>query len=111
MQVHIAPRMAPMDIMRIVLSSTLRPVMEIPRIKMRFKMTRHSPAANRRICALDKIMFISSIIFVSLTAGYGLYQSVLSVLSVSPVSPVLFVSVSVSSVLSSDSIGVIVGSV
>ena len=98
MQVHIAPRMAPMDIMRIVLSGTLRPVMEIPRIKMRFKIAKHSPAANRRICALDKMMFISSIVSISLTAGYGLYQSVLSVLSGS-------------SVLSSDSIGVIVGSV
>ena len=91
-----------MDIMRIVLSGTLRPVMEIPRIKMRFKIAKHSPAANRRICALDKMMFISSIVSISLTAGYGLYQSVLSV------SPVLFVSVSV---LSSDLIGVIVGSV
>ena len=91
-----------MDIMRIVLSGTLRPVMEIPRIKMRFKIAKHSPAANRRICALDKMMFISLIVSISLTAGYGLYQSVLSV------SPVLSVSVSV---LSSDLIGVIVGSV
>ena len=95
-----------MDIMRIVLSGTLRPVMEIPRIKMRFKIAKHSPAANRRICALDKMMFISSIVSISLTAGYGLYQSVLSVLFGSSV-----LSVSVSSVLSSDSIGVIVGSV
>lgn len=97
-----------MDIMRIVLSGTLRPVMEIPRIKMRFKMAKHSPAANRRICALDRSMFISSIVFIWLTAGYELYQSVLSMLFVLSV-PVL--SVPVPSVLSSDSIGVIVGSV
>lgn len=85
-----------MDIMRIVLSGTLRPVMEIPRIKMRFKMAKHSPAANRRICALDRIVFISSIVSIWLTAGYEFYQSVF---------------VSVLSVPSSDSIGVIVGSV
>lgn len=84
-----------MDIIRIVLSGTLRPVMEMPKIKMRFKMARHSPAANRMICALDKVMFISSIVSIWLTAGYELYRFVLSV----------------SSVLSSDSIGVIVGSV
>lgn len=51
-----------MDIIRIVLSGTLRPVMEIPRIKMRFKIAKHSPAANRMICALDMMMFISLIV-------------------------------------------------
>ena len=61
-QVHIAPRMAPMEIMRIVLSGTLMPVMAMPIIKMRFKMARHSPAANRMICVLDRITFISMIV-------------------------------------------------
>lgn len=51
-----------MEIMRIVLSGTLRPVMEMPRIKMRFKMARHSPAANRMIGVLDNITFISMIV-------------------------------------------------
>ena len=90
-----------MEIMRIVLFGTLMSVMAMPIIKMRFKMARHSPTANRMICVLDSSTFISLIVSIWSAAGYELHQSVPSVPSVP----------SVLTVLSSDFIGVIVGSV